>query len=801
MKTLKQNWKDFANFLKTTQFFGIALSDILIKLLFLIVLTAAIVWMLPSERPFEYSNLKIGSISDEEIIAPFTFPIIKTEEELEQEREEVSLSVPPVFNKNSDVIDQQKLKISSFFKEIEGFLKSNAQHTTKKNNLNLETSQADSFIQKVYLRYNLKLSKTQLQQIYKIYKDKRLEAFKEALTRGIVEVFSQGIIDRPETEIPEKRVGIMDHGVEDVVTMDEVYDMGQAAAHVYTVLQKQFQPNSPEIETANYLLTVFLYPNLDYNAKLTNERKDKVVHDIAQTRGFVYENQRIIDNHEIVTEDIYRKLQSLAYALNERASSMGGWKRFKFNFGKVLFAVSVLLIAIFYIYFNRRHIFNNNRLLGMMTLIFLLQFGFAILILDVLNWSPHTIPIILAPMLLAMLLDAGVALISTVAISIVLAAIQANDFSYFFLILFVGSVALYAVQKIRNRAQMFRAILYVIIAYLVANTTFAFLHFEPLKEIFSNFAFYMLPNAVLTPTVVFLLIGIFERLFDVTTDISLLELSDLNHPLLKRLSVEAPGTFHHTIIVGNLAEAASKVIGANALLARVGCYYHDVGKILKPEYFVENQTGSMNKHEKLSPNISSLVLTNHIKKGLELAEKYNVPKLVKQFIPEHHGTSLMTYFYDKAKKTMDPKDINEDDYRYPGPKPQSKETAISMLADTVEAACRTLQKPTPQRIRNFVESLIDKKMEEGQLDESDLTLKEIDQIKEAFIPILMGIHHLRVEYPSDEPSAKKEQVREGVKIAPSTNGKNQQGALKEENKAAAHKQNKPNNADADQNNQ
>jgi len=801
MKTLKQNWKDFANFLRKTQFFGIALFDILIKSFFLIILTAAIVWMLPSERPFEYSNLTIGSISDDEIIAPFTFPIIKTEAELEQERQEVGLSVPPVFNKNSEAIDRQKIKLDSFFEEIESFLNTEAIHTTKNGNLNVENSQVDSFIQKVYLRYNLKLSQTQLQQFYQIYKNKKLEPFKEALTRGVVEVYSQGIINRPEADIPEKRVGILDHGIEDVVKMDAVYDISEASAHVYTLLQKQYELNSPELELANYLLTVFLYPNLTYNAELTNERKDKVIHDIAQTRGFVYENQRIVDNHEIVTEDIYRKLQSLAYALNERASGIGGWKRFKFNFGKVLFAVSVLLIAMFYIYFHRKHIFTNNRLLGMMTLIFLLQFGFAILILDVLNWSPHTIPIILAPMLLAMLLDAGVALVSTVTISIVLAAIQANDFSYFFLILFVGSVALYSVQKIRNRAQMFRAILYVIVAYLVANTTFGFLHFEPLKETFSNFAFYMLPNAVLTPTVVFLLIGIFERIFDVTTDISLLELSDLNHPLLKRLSVEAPGTFHHTIIVGNLAEAASKVIGANALLARVGCYYHDVGKILKPEYFVENQAGAMNKHDKLSPNISSLVLTNHIKKGIELAEKYNIPKLVKQFIPEHHGTSLMTFFYDKAKKTMDSTDINEDDYRYPGPKPQSKETAISMLADTVEAACRTLQKPTPQRIRNFVESLIDKKMEEGQLEESNLTLRDIDQIKEAFIPILMGIHHLRVEYPSDEPPAKKGQVREGVGIDPSTNGKNQQEALRRGNKAAANQQNKPNDTDADQNNQ
>lgn len=794
MKSERFNWTEFVQLLKTTRVFGVALDNILLKFSFLGILTFAIIWMLPSERPFEYSNLTVGTISDEEIIAPFTFPIIKTKEELEKEQREVSLTVPPVFNKDTEIIDRQRIKLNSFFKEIKNFSKSHA----AKGNTSAPSSPVDSFFQQIYLRYNVRLDEAQLRQFHEIHTAERLGAFQSLLSRGIVEVYSQGILNRPQSEIAEKKVAILQDGVENVVELEEVFDIGEAASHIYNLLQEKLHPDAPELKIVNSLLTVFLFPNLTYNEKLTRERKENAVHDIAQTRGFVYENQRIIDSHEIVTEDIYRKLQSLAYALNERASTIGGWKRFTFTIGKLLFALSVLFIVVLYTYFNRRHIFDNNLTLAMITLIFLLQFGFAILILDILNWSQYTIPIILAPMLLAMLLDAGIALVCTLAISLVLGAIQGNDYSFAFMILFVGSVALFSVQKIRNRGQMFRAILYVLVSYLIVNTTFGFLHFESLRGVFSNFAFYMLPNAVLTPTVVFLLIGIFEKIFDVTTDISLLELSDLNHPLLKRLSVEAPGTFHHTIIVGNLAEAASKAIGANSLLARVGCYYHDVGKIVKPEYFVENQMNALNKHEKLSPNISCLVLNNHIKKGMELAEKYNLPKLVKQFIPEHHGTSLMSFFYNKAKKMMDEKDINEEDYRYPGPKPQSKETAIAMLADTVEAASRTLQKPTPQRIRNFVDTLIDNKMEEGQLDESNLTLKEIDQIKEAFIPILMGIHHLRVEYPSEESAGEKKKTREAVESDPSTNGKNQllpQPPSIEKDKATSQEK-KPNHTDA-----
>ena len=790
MKPMKQSWKNFVHSLKNTKLLGTTLDNILLKLIFGMVLAITIMWMLPTERPFEYSNLTVGSIADEEIIAPFTFPIIKTKEELEQERNEKLQSVPPVFDKNKEIINTQKIKLNAFFKDIDEFFKTQTTQAKKNVNLKAENSEVDSFIQKTYLRYNLKLTDDLLLQFDKLYTDKTLDSFKDILTRGLLEVYSQGILDRAESEISENKIAILQNGVEDVVGLDQVYDIGKAAEHVYTILQKSYSSDRPELKITNYLLTVFLYPNLIYNEGLTQERKDKAIHDIAQTRGFVYENQRIIDAHEIVTEDIYRKLQSMAYALKERSSNIGGWEQFKFNIGKALFAISILFIMILYIYFLRKPIFNNNLILGMMTLIFLLQFACAFMVLDFLHWSQYTIPIILAPMLLAMLLDSGVALVSTVTISLVLGAIQSNDYSFSFLSLIVGSISLFSVQKIRNRGQMFRAILYVIIAYLVVNVTFGFFHFEPMKEIFTNFAYYMLPLAVLTPTIVFLLIGIFEKVFDVSTDITLLELSDLNHPLLKRLSVEAPGTFHHTIIVGNLAEAASKAIGANSLLARVGCYYHDVGKILKPEYFVENQMDAMNKHEKLTPTMSCIILNNHVKKGMELAEKYNIPKVVKQFIPEHHGTSLMTFFYNKAQKTMDPKDINEDDFRYPGPKPQSRETAIAMLADTVEAASRTLQKPTQPRIRGFVESLIDKKMEENQLDESNLTIKEIDQIKEAFIPILLGIHHVRVEYPSEGDTVEQKAAKQNVETDPTTNGKKKQDLVTKENNNVADQQQK-----------
>jgi putative nucleotidyltransferase with HDIG domain len=259
-----------------------------------------------------------------------------------------------------------------------------------------------------------------------------------------------------------------------------------------------------------------------------------------------------------------------------------------------------------------------------------------------------------------------------------------------------------------------------------------------------------------------MMLGVFERLFDITTDVTLLELSDLNHPLLKDLSVKAPGTFHHSIIVGNLAESAAIAIGANSLMARVGSYYHDIGKMEKPEYFVENQKDKNNKHESLAPNMSAIILSSHVKNGLELAERYKLPKLIRDFIPEHHGKNLMSYFYNKAKEDSDPKDINESDFRYPGPSPKSKETAIVMLADTVEAATRTLGNPSAGRLRKQVEELVEQRFLEGELDDSDLTMRDLKGIIEGFMSVLLGIFHQRIEYPKSEES-KKPNTQNGSK--------------------------------------
>jgi len=255
----------------------------------------------------------------------------------------------------------------------------------------------------------------------------------------------------------------------------------------------------------------------------------------------------------------------------------------------------------------------------------------------------------------------------------------------------------------------------------------------------------------MSPVIAYGMLIFYEKVFGITTDLTLLELADFNQPLLRELSTKAPGTFHHSIVMGNLAEEAAAAIGANRIMARVGCYYHDIGKITKPSFFVENQMESVNRHEVLNPSMSAKIIIAHVKNGIELAKKYKIPQGIIDFIPMHHGTTLVSYFYNKAKGSIDEnkEDLSDYIYRYPGPKPQTKETGIAMLADTVEAATKAIEDPTPKKLEDKIDGVIKNRFIEGELDECELTLKDLTKIKKAFLKILVGIHHQRIKYPEE----------------------------------------------------
>jgi hypothetical protein len=364
----------------------------------------------------------------------------------------------------------------------------------------------------------------------------------------------------------------------------------------------------------------------------------------------------------------------------------------------------------------------------------------------------YAIPLAAGSMLAGLLIDTHTAIVFTV-ISSLLAGLWLNNPLYS-LFTFVGGItAAFSVIRCKRRSAIWRAGIFVSLVSMATSLMIILLRERFLgieTPVILGVAF---ANGIIVAMLVSAFLPLFEYFFKITTDISLLELLDLNHPLMRELLVEAPGTYHHSIVVGNLVESAAEAVGVNPLLARVGAYYHDIGKIKMPEYFIENQVIPVSKHDRLAPRMSSLILISHVKEGVELAKKHKLPQPVIDIIQQHHGTSIQTYFYEKAKEMheRDPSvPVSEEDFRYPGPKPKTRVAALILMADAVEAASRVLTDPTPSRVSALVERIINHCFIDGQLDECELTLKDIREIKVYFVYLLTSMYHRRIDYPGFE---------------------------------------------------
>ena len=388
---------------------------------------------------------------------------------------------------------------------------------------------------------------------------------------------------------------------------------------------------------------------------------------------------------------------------------------------------------------------RNNNLLFIAIMIFL-----AMLLFEACLIAP--LDLYIAPMagisiLLALLLSLNASFVVTLLLSLIFGVMIQGRMDLFFVMFLGGTVGAIAVRNTRRRNHLLSAGLFVGIFNFVVISCFGLFKGES-PPIFLKEGFWGFGSGILSSFLVMGLLPVLETLFNITTNITLLELSDLNNPLLKELILKAPGTYHHSLVVGNLAEAACGAISANSLLARVGAYYHDIGKLNKPEYFSENELEPQSRHEELKPSMSSLIIVNHVKDGVELAKRHKLPRSLIDFVEQHHGTSLIYYFYQRAlEKVEDEGFLEEDDYRYQGPKPQTKEAAVVLLADSVEASSRALSDPTPAKIKAMAQKIINNKFIDGQLDECDLSLKDLHKIADSFAKILTGIFHSRVEYP------------------------------------------------------
>jgi hypothetical protein len=409
-------------------------------------------------------------------------------------------------------------------------------------------------------------------------------------------------------------------------------------------------------------------------------------------------------------------------------------------------ALLVLFVAAMALYLRYEHprVYHDTRMLGLVAGLTVLTFGLASVLTRVRGMNEFTTPAVLGPLVLATLFFKRLALYYGMVLVVALSAVAGFRAEFVPVAAVASVVAVYSLVGLHHRWHFYRAMLYIVAAQLAAILAVDLGQFMSAQVVARDLVAGLV-GAVASCVVGMGVLPIVERLYQVPSDITLLELSDLNRPLLRKLMLEAPGTYHHSLIVGSLAEMAAEAVGANPLLARVGAYYHDIGKITKPEYFTENEGGGRSRHAGLAPSMSALVIKSHVAEGQEIARREKLPRPVSESVAQHHGTTMVAFFYAKALD-LDPT-TPDAAYRYPGPKPQARETAIIMLADAVEGASRSLSEPTPARLRGLVNKIVNLRLAEGELDESGLNLSDVAKIRESFVTVLTARFHTRVAYP------------------------------------------------------
>lgn len=739
-KTIKDLIKKTINHKKTKANNGNR-QTVLDRYLWTISITIAVIFiislMLPKGKSYKYTDLKEKEVYlGEEIIAPFTFAINKTEEEYKKDLLRAEDEALPVFSKKDSICDHQLSLIEAFFDSVE-------QIKGRSAKLSIQTQEFNRLL----VQYNIKFLDENLPQYFSSPASQDLQ---EKLIRIGRDICAVGILNISKKEIKtfENKISVLTVNEEFIEEFRLFYDAEELKEVILAKLRTTFQDDEASIRIGYQILTTFLVPNVIYNDAETRHRIEEARRIVPRARGTVLEKERIIDRYEKITKEHIIKLQSLAQEMAEREAEQSAIFAVLRYLGKFLLVTLVISIFGVFLIFTRRKILNDLKRVILIAVIFALVMLLAYTIIHF-GLSPYLVPIAIGSMLLTIFYDTRVGFVGTIVLSILIGSLRGNEFNITVISMFVGTVAVLSVSHIKSRKWLFNSIIMVIGAYWISITVMEILRYTPFHQIMTYW-FYAAINGFISSLLVYGLQVILEYFFDIVTDMRLLELSDLNNPLLRKLAIEAPGTYHHSLMVGNLAESAAEAIGANTLLARVGSYYHDIGKIEKREYFIENQSKMRNPHEKLSPTMSCLILINHVKKGQEIARKYKIPKEIRDFIAEHHGTNLISFFYQKAVEKNDGEEIDESIFRYPGPRPKTKETALVMLADAVEAASRSLKDPSTSRIKGLVTAIVQERFKESELDDCALTLRDLTKIIDSFQTNLLGTFHGRIEYPDQE---------------------------------------------------
>ncbi len=668
--------------------------------------------------------LEPGARADKEIVAPFNFVVNKSEDELQREAEELAASAKPIYEFRQHAYDSAATTMAAFFSVVDA-----------------ATDEGPQAVIRAAAQFGVPMS---LQEAAYLSKGGKRHALQQALEKLFDRTLAQGVTGPGILQGEQSRELIVRRGsTESSVQRDQVLSFAQ-----YLNRAKQLHPDpSSSVGDVLYLKLVrqFFRATLAPNLPETLRRRNELRGSVDPSKYIVRAGDRIVAANEIVTNEAHERLVTLHQELLRRGAAT------TYSIRGVIGPLlrDSLIVAIFWVLmvFYRRETYRDLRQVGLIGGLFALLLVQAGLIARSYPAHPEIIFLPFMAMMMTVLFNGRVSMIAAMILAVVVGLQPVfHDVPATFLCVVGGVTAALSVKTLRSRSNFYAPVLIIAAGYLAGALALGLASGWPIEEIGLR-GLLGAVNGLVSAGLTFFLLPVAESATHITTDLTLLELSDPSRPLLRRLSLEAPGTYAHSVAMANLVEAACNRIGANGLLGRVGCYYHDIGKVKNPQYFVENQIPGNNPHDRLKPLQSAQIIKAHVTDGLALAAEADLPDAVAAFIPEHHGTTEINYFLDKAKKS-DPGQIrNPDDFVYPGPKPRSMETAISMIADSVEAALRVLEDLTPQKIEEAIEHIVRTKVNAGQLDEAPLTLQQIEQVKAAFLVVLSGMYHNRIDYP------------------------------------------------------
>lgn len=701
------------------------------------------------------------------LTAPFNYPVYLNEERVEARRDTVRKNTPPYFEKIEEAPQRMAANRDTLRRQLNQILDAYASYRYHRQQGEPKAARRDS-VQYVQQRRNALvalsasqwdyLAKQYFQEVQDLSAPSRREQrqdepqLHERLLTSAFEISGQllnvGVMDRPRDSVVTDEIIVRNEQeqTQRTVEKDNLYGLNEAFDYAERQLQETFSENRENARIALSFYRAIFEPSLRYMREETLQERDRRARNVTAIQGGVEEGEPIVRKGEQITQEIKRKLTSLQRAKSNQLGSNIVWKQIG---GEVIYTLLGFGLFFFYLYLLRPQIWKEDRDLVLISVIL----AFIVVLFGVVirePWSLYVVPVALASVLFTIIFNSRIALFGTLLLAFTGGQMLGLDLEYTLATFFAGSFGIFSVRDIKNRGQFFVSGGLVFVGYfLVLAATWLYIDL-PLSVVAPDLGYAAIASLITITSSLFL--WALERIFDITTDLTLLELSDTNSPLLKKMSLEAPGSFNHSLQVANLAEAAADRVGAHTLLTRVGALYHDIGKMKKPEYFVENQRAVSNPHDKLKPRMSALIVASHVKEGIEMGREENLPERVLKFIPMHHGTARIEYFYRKALSQAEEtnQSIPESEFRYPGPKPDSKETGILMLADSVEAASRSLDDPSPRRLENLLELIFRERIDDGQLDNTDLTFRDLRLIKDTFLKMLLGIYHVRVKYPDQE---------------------------------------------------